>query len=185
MKPEEFLFKTYSITIQNAFAEVRLGGRYAADLLKLPDNDSRSLEKIRMCVISMSLCLSYRAATEAFIDMYGSEFALVGGSNKLIIQGAKLFDSIVIGEFKNNKTPAYVDSSYFQRWRNRYEDVVLNKNDPLKIKVLSVFLKQSTFEYDGEPAASANENLVLFYGDNIYDNYVTGLRNLLGEKVLK
>lgn len=184
MPPHESLYKTYSIIIPHPFTEKQLGGRYAAQLLKLPSDDCVSLEKVRASAISMVLCLLCRGTTEAFVSQYGNEFESSSGLNKVMIKGVKLFDSIVESERNKADMPSYVDSNYFFRWRGRYEEGMLNDSRSIKGAVLSSFLKQATFQYGDEPAVSANESLIMFYADDVYDNYVISLRDLLGVNVL-
>ena len=181
MQPHDFLFKTYSIIINHPFEEERLGGRYSADILKLSVNDASSLGKARVSAICMILSLCYRAATEAFFEIYGKGDGSPGQEDAM----AKLFESIVEARRGRSDLPAYVDATYFPRWHKRYQGSVKDKgSQSLKYAALTTFSQQATFQYEDEPRIDASEDLILFLGDEIYNNYASGLRDLLGPSVL-
>ena len=81
--------------------------------------------------------------------------------------------------------PSYVDDTYLIMWRRRYEARVLEETSPLKLSIIYTFMMQATFEYETQPKVNASQIDLSFYAENIYDNYVIGLRNHLGEGILR
>ena len=186
MSPQEFLLSSFQTVVPHPFRETRWTSVLTAERLCLTPDDAASLAKFRVCVISMVLALSLRGISEAFMRDYQDGFQSASGLISTLTKAATLFDALVTQEQDTAQWPAYAVGNYFLKWRCRYnEEILAPSAKPLRPTVLLAFLRQATFAYQLEDRVDATDVAILAQGEDVYDNYVIGLRNFLGNEVLR
>jgi hypothetical protein len=185
MRPEEFLLKSFSIAIDYPFNDEHLQNKWSSEFLELELNNEDSLGKARVSAISMILFLAQYGVIESFYSRYKNVITDREKIEKIIGKAVDLFDQIVEKNRGNSHLPVYVDSTYFSKWKTRYQDVALTPiSEPLKSSVLQVFFEQAKFTDESEPAVLANDEKIMHFGNEVYDKYVIGFRKLLGDEIL-
>jgi hypothetical protein len=185
MRPEEFLLKSFSISIDYPFNDEHLQNKCSSEFLELELNNEDSLDKARVSAISMILFLAQYGVIESFYSRYKNVILDREKIEKIIGKAVDLFDQIVEKNRGNSNLPVYVDATYFSKWKTRYQDVALTPiSEPLKSSVLQVFYEQAKFADESEPAVLANDEKITDFGNEVYDKYVVGFRKLLGDDIL-
>ena len=184
--PRTFLFDALPLAASLPFQEESLAESAIANSLALSAIDKASISKARSTALCMALSICFRGVSEAFILMNGNGALGFDGINKILIKSSNLFDSIVETERRKADLPNYVNETYFQKWRRRYEESALQTNaPPLRIAYLTTFFQQATFSYADEHAIVTSEEMLMVFGEEIYDNFTIGLREAYGQDILK
>ena len=185
IQPDDYLLDNFITTITYPFYDDRLlDDKSVGNLVSLL-TDEREKEKLRVSAISMVMYITYRGVMEAYMKKFKDYFKDDRAQINHMISATKLFDEIVLKTKKEANMPSYVDDTYLIMWRRRYEARVLEETSPLKLSIIYTFMMQATFEYETQPKVNASQIDLSFYAENIYDNYVIGLRNHLGEGILR
>ena len=181
-----FFRSAFEETIPHSFQESRLWSQQAAERLGIAPDDGESLSKFRVSAISMVLFITLRGIHEAFLRKFQESIPSKEGLIKAMTESAKTFHSLVNEEAKKTaQLPKYVDAHYFYRWWLRYDEKAIAPDAlPLRPSTLTMFLMQATFTYGIEPRIKATDTAILAQGEDVYDNYVIGLRNHFGTEIL-
>ena len=182
-----FFRSAFEETIPHSFQESRLWSQQAAERLGIAPDDEASLNKFRVSAISLVLFVTLRGIHEAFLRNFQHGFRSREGLQSVLIKSAVLFHALVSDEVKKaQQLPAYADAHYFSRWWLRYDEKALAPNaQPLRPSTLTMFLMQATFTYEIEPRIEATDTAILAQAEEVYDNYVIGLRNHFGTEILR
>ena len=184
--PRTFLLEALPRTATLPFQQERLNESAIKDSLGLSAFDTASIGKARATALCMALSICFRGVSEAFVLMNDKGGIGFDGIKEIMIKSSNLFDSVVETERCKADLPQYVNDTYFQRWRRRYEESALQTNaPPLRIAYLTTFFRQATFSYADEHAVAISEGLLVDFGEDIYDNFTIGLREVYGQNILK
>ncbi len=184
IKLQDFAYLTFKQSIHHPFAESRLKGEAVSAILNIQDQDS--LDKARVSAISMVLFLSNIAVYQHIGTTYSDQELPLQAMEQVISHCNNIFDALAGFEcIQQTDLPEYATGLYFAKWRERYQESFLTSEPQhVKINLIKTFFQQSTFAYDNEPAINTTPELILFFGEDVFDNYRIRLRNLLGENVL-
>jgi len=184
--PLIFFRSAFETTISHSFQESRLWSQQTAERLGIAPDDEESLSKFRVSAISMVLFITLRGIHEAFLLNFQQGFRSREGLLSVMKKSAETFHALMNEEAKKTaELPKYVDAHYFSRWRLRYDEKALAPDAlPLRPSTLTMFLTQATFTYGIEPRIKATDTAILAQAEEVYDNYVIGLRNHFGKEIL-
>ena len=184
--PLIFLSSAFETTIPHPFQESRLWSQQTAERLGIAPDDEESLSKFRVSAISMVLFITLRGIHEAFLLNFQQGFRSREGLLSVMKKSAETFHALMNEEAKKTaELPKYVDAHYFSRWRLRYDEKALAPDAlPLRPSTLTMFLTQATFTHGIEPRIKATDTAILAQAEEVYDNYVIGLRNHFGKEIL-
>ena len=165
------------------FQDSNLHSRELSERLEL--QDAASAAKFQVVCISIVLFLIKRAAREALVVKFGSNYKTLEDFNQVALEADSIANSIIEQQLKPCDFPSYVDLQYFLRWDRRYHEAAADASTTnLRQPTMSCALRHATFTYEDENPVATSDALMLVELSRIYDAYVNELRNMLGEQCL-
>lgn len=181
-----FLSTSLGRVIEYSFSDPHLNSEERRLNLNLEVKDRESLEKFRVSSISMILYLNGRAVIDAAKMKFSSSLSRDADLQFAVERAANLADAIAEGNRRLHIFPSYVDSSYFSKWRRRYDERARDRGiETLRQSAIFTCYGQCTFSYGDEVVVDASKERLLNQLEVVYDNYVIGLRKFLGTAVLR
>ena len=182
-KPIDFAMEVFANILPFPFQDSNLHSRELSERLEL--QDAASAAKFQVVCISIVLFLIKRAAREALVVKFGSNYKTLEDFNQVALEADSIANSIIEQQLKPCDFPSYVDLQYFLRWDRRYHEAAADASTTnLRQPTLSCALRHATFTYEDEHAVATSDALMLVELSRIYDAYVNELRSMLGEQCL-